>query len=348
MFSGQINPQDTKFYMSAPNICKNSSILMIVVYTELVAIFLSIFKHGAWDFERLGFYSLYLLWMSLGTASIVCVLSKRNANIKTGLLLAVASSVTFVIIETAIFLIGNNNLLFDSSVNAVLYRLLLFAIAVFVIWRIIELISVAESRNQAEAQARMQALQSRIQPHFLFNSLNTISELTATDAKSAEQAIESLSMLFRAGLENDNKFHHLASEITFCKRYVELESWRLADRLAITWNINVQAPEQYLVPKLLLQPLVENAILHGQDKDGNVTIDIDIRESKSDLSLVIENSLGNSSSRTGNGIAIDNIRERLFVLFDDQYTFKTRQADHTYRVLMRFQKITQRQVQSLQ
>ena len=313
---------------------------MIVIYTELVAIFLSIFKLGSLDFTLLGFYSLYLLWLSLGTAAIVCLVSKKRPKYDSMLVLVVASLIIFLIIEAAIFFVGVNNPLIVSTAGEILGRFLLLIISVFIIGRIFKLMTVAEHRNQAESEARMQALQSRIKPHFLFNSLNTISELTVSDQKNAEQAIESLSMLFRAGLETDTKFHDLASEISFCKRYVQLESWRLEERLKIVWNINIENLEKHLVPKLVLQPLIENAIVHGQNEDGYVSIDIDLRESKNDLSVVIENSLGSAFKSEGNGIAIDNIRERLFVLYDDQYVFKTRQTDGRYRVLIRFPKIT--------
>ena len=326
-----------------PTICKNSSILMIVIYTELVAIFLSIFKLGSLDFTLLGFYSLYLLWLSLGTAALVCLVSKKRPKYDSMLVLLAASLIIFWIIEAAIFFVGINNSLIISTVSTsgeILGRFMLLIISVFIIGRIFKLMTLAEHRNLAESEARMQALQSRIKPHFLFNSLNTISELTVSDQKNAEQAIESLSMLFRAGLETDTKFHDLASEISFCKRYVQLESWRLEERLKIVWNINIENLEKHLVPKLVLQPLIENAIVHGQNEDGYVSIDIDLRESKNDLSVVIENSLGSAFKSEGNGIAIDNIRERLFVLYDDQYVFKTRQTDGRYRVLIRFPKIT--------
>lgn len=312
---------------------------MIVVYTELVAIFLSIFKHGAVDFSLLGFYSLYLLWISLGTAALVCIISKKRTTYEPTFLLASASFAIFIIIEASLFLVGNTNPFLAGTFGEVLNRFILLAIAVFIICRIFRLMALAEYRNRAESEARMQALQSRIKPHFLFNSLNTISELTVSDPKNAEQAIESLSMLFRAGLENEDKFHHLANEISFCKRYIQLESWRMEERLELIWNISIENSEKYLVPKLLLQPLIENAIVHGQNEDGSVAINIDIREAKDDLSIVIENSVGDTVKSAGNGIAIDNIRERLFVLFDDQYTFKARQTDDHYRVLIRFPKL---------
>ena len=99
-------------------------------------------------------------------------------------------------------------------------------------------------------------------------------------------------MLFRAGLESDKKFHSLASELNFCKRYIELERWRLEERLKVVWQIELPELNNYQTPKLLLQPLIENAILHGQNSQGNVSITVDVRESKKDLSIVIENTKG--------------------------------------------------------
>jgi len=315
---------------------------MIVIYTELVAIFLSIFKHGVFNFTLLGFYSLYLLWMSLGSAALVCIFSKKRGGYDIALLIAVASFVTFIILEVTLFFVGNQNPLLASTFGETLNRFILLAIAVFIICRIFKLMALAEERNRAESEARMQALQLRIKPHFLFNSLNTISELTVSDQKNAEKAIESLSMLFRAGLENDHKFHLLDNEISFCKRYIQLESWRMEDRLKLAWNISIEGSDKFWVPKLLLQPLIENAIVHGQNENGEVSITIDIREAKDDLSIVIENTIGKGIERDGNGIAIDNIRERLFVLFDDQYAFNARQTNEQYRVLIRFPKLLEK------
>jgi two-component system sensor histidine kinase AlgZ len=199
-----------------------------------------------------------------------------------------------------------------------------------------------EWRHKVEAQARLQALQSRIRPHFLFNSLNTISELTATEPEQAEQAIASLSSLFRASLDEAKNMHTLDSEIHLCERYLELERWRLADKLEIEWINSIENTRTWQVPKLILQPLLENAVMHGADKYGCVKLTIDLRESKTDLSIKVVNSQGikdqSNNQNKGNGIALNNIRERLFVLYDDQQAFRIRNDPDKYQVIMRLPK----------
>ena len=197
-----------------------------------------------------------------------------------------------------------------------------------------------ESRNRAESESRVKALQSRIQPHFLFNSLNTISELAATQPEQAEQAINSLAMLFRASLENNRKTHTLANELKLCERYIELERWRVADRLDIVWDVHIKDASHWSIPKLVIQPLVENAILHGVQADGAIDIWVDVRETSRHLSLKIENKLGVSGDPAGgHGIAIDNIRERLIVMYDDQQSFRVKRSADRYSVFMQIPKI---------
>ena len=111
------------------------------------------------------------------------------------------------------------------------------------------------------------------------------------------------------------------------------------DRLQVEWHMELKNPPAYEVPKLILQPLIENAVVHGELEDGRVELNIDIRETRNDLSIVVENSKPRQPSREGgHGIAVENIRERLIVLYDDHQTFKVRNNDDSHRVLMRFPK----------
>lgn len=325
--------------MKMPDICKNSSILTIIVYAELGAIFLSLFKRDDWSLSLLGVYSFYILWIALGTAALICLIDKRF-KVQNGVLLFCAACLTtFLVVEGFIWFVKADSFVGIEGTHTFIQRFFLLLIAGFFLVRIFQLMDVLEQRNAAESQSRMQALQSRIRPHFLFNSLNTISELTNKSPKQAEQAINSLAMLFRASLENEQRSHSLEGEINLCKQYLELESWRLAERLNVEWSLEIHNLANHQVPKLILQPLIENAVLHGVQDDGNIEIKIDVRESKENISIVIENTKGSGSAlNQGNGIAIDNIRERLFGVYDDKHTFKIRESDTTYRVLIRFPK----------
>jgi len=218
-------------------------------------------------------------------------------------------------------------------------RALAALVVAAILLRFFSLIELFNQRNKAEAESRILALQSRIQPHFLFNSLNTISELAATDSEKAEAATTALASLFRASLENDRRFHSLEQEIKLCQRYLELERFRIGDKLRVTWATGLNNAGKWQMPKLMLQPLVENAIVHGKNVSGEVNVTLDIRESSNYISIMIENELGEPSpDKLGHGIAIKNIQQRLETLYDDQYTFRSKEDASIYSVLLRIPK----------
>jgi two-component system sensor histidine kinase AlgZ len=171
---------------------------------------------------------------------------------------------------------------------------------------------------QLESQARIQALQARIRPHFLFNSMNVIASLTRSDPKVAEQAVEDLADLFRCSMSDASKLVPLDQEIEISRRYLHIESLRLGDRLQTEWQLkNIEKDAQ--VPVLLMQPLIENAVYHGIEPcvdGGTITIFISQRNNK--LTIRISNPISADDSarhHAGNQIALNNIRERLQSLY---------------------------------
>ena len=124
---------------------------------------------------------------------------------------------------------------------------------------------------ELQAKARVHALQARIRPHFLFNSMNTIAALTRSNPARAEEAVQDLADLFRANLNEKRNQISLAEEIDVARTYQRMEQLRLGDRLRVEWKID-SLPTDALVPGLTLQPLLENAIYHGIEPrpDGGV------------------------------------------------------------------------------
>ena len=114
-------------------------------------------------------------------------------------------------------------------------------------------------------EAKYQALQSRIRPHFLFNSLNAVLSVVRTEPLKAERMLESIAELFRAVMADTRKLVPLADEIELCRNYVEIEQTRLGNRLAVDWQIGAYHPRAKM-PQLLLQPVIENAIRYGAEK----------------------------------------------------------------------------------
>ena len=329
--------------MKIPNICKNSGLLSIILYNQLIIIALFFAIEKQWHIERLGQYTIYLQWCVLVTMFVACVLHdkiNRLANWQRILCFYIISMVVFCIVElTSMQIMSSFFYDFEYNTSKFISRFIAFSIFSILLIRLIVLLGILEKRSQAESESKMVALQARIKPHFLFNSLNTISELVASAPEHAESAINSLAVLFRANLETNRQNHSLANELKLCEKYIELEAWRLGPKLSITWNNDIQDSSFWQIPKLLFQPLIENSVVHGKLDDGSVNIIIDLKESKKYLSIKITNDIGNSE-QSGNGIAIENIRERLFTLYDDQYKFKVNQSSAKYSVIMQIPKIT--------
>src|SRR5689334_21547925 len=187
--------------------------------------------------------------------------------------------------------------------------------------------------SPALAEARLQALQARIRPHFLFNSLNAVLALIRRDPKRAERSLEDLADLFRTLMADARQFVRLADEISLLERYAEIEQLRLADRLRITWELDA-APSDALLPPLVLQPLLENAVYHGVEPAtgvGDVLVRIERRGER--VHATIENPhLEAGNQRAGNRMALDNIRERLALFFDAEASIATQTANGRYRV----------------
>jgi two-component system sensor histidine kinase AlgZ len=171
--------------------------------------------------------------------------------------------------------------------------------------------------SPALAEARLQALQARIRPHFLYNTLNAVLSLIRKNPRRAETALEDLAELYRMVLADVKNLATLAQELDLTRQYLNLEQLRLGPRLAVRWQTE-DAPRDALVPPLLLQPLVENAVYHGiEPGTGPGTIEIAIRRERDRVHLRLTNPYhAEHQHRQGNRIALANIRERLALHFD--------------------------------
>jgi len=192
---------------------------------------------------------------------------------------------------------------------------------------------LAKAYSPALAEARLQALQARIRPHFLFNSLNAVLALIRRDPRRAERALEDLADLFRTLMADARGFVRLADEIALLERYAGLEQLRLGERLRITWELD-SAPSDALLPPMVLQPLLENAVYHGVEPGtgaGEVAVRIERRGDR--VLASIENPFHeNEQHRAGNRMALDNIRERLALFFDAEARIATQSDGSRYRV----------------
>jgi len=187
--------------------------------------------------------------------------------------------------------------------------------------------------SPALVEARLQALQARIRPHFLFNSINAVLSLIRDEPRRAETALEDLADLFRVLMADNRQLVPLASEVALCRQYLALEKLRLGHRLHVVWNIG-DMPEEALVPPLILQPLLENAVYHGIEpvQEGGEIV-IDIRLVRDQINIHVSNPFRpGAGHHAGNHMAVENIRERLALHFDYEASLVSSASADLYEV----------------
>jgi two-component system, LytTR family, sensor histidine kinase AlgZ len=189
--------------------------------------------------------------------------------------------------------------------------------------------------SPAMVEAKYQALQSRIRPHFLFNSLNAVLAVIRTEPAKAERMLESIAELFRAVMADTRKLVPLAQEIELCRNYVEIEQTRLGNRLAVDWQIGAYHPRAK-VPQLLLQPVIENAIRYGAEKlPGRADIIVRVRQHGFTLELFVSNPIApERPEREGNQIGLANIRGRLALMYDLEARIETQVRRDRFELMM--------------
>jgi two-component system sensor histidine kinase AlgZ len=189
--------------------------------------------------------------------------------------------------------------------------------------------------SRALHDARLQVLRARIRPHFLFNCINTVLGVIRTQPRQAETALEDMADLFRAAMADADvqNLVLLSHEIQLTKQYLALEQLRMGKRLQVEWQLH-DVPDDALVPPLLLQPLLENAVYHGiEPLPQGGRISTRLRRTGDEIILVVENpcQLRNIEQHSGNHMALQNIRERLDLLFDVEARYQVEVSKDFYR-----------------
>jgi two-component system sensor histidine kinase AlgZ len=197
----------------------------------------------------------------------------------------------------------------------------------------------ARAYSPSLSEARLIALQARIRPHFLFNSLNTVLGLLRSDPRQAESTLQDLAELFRVFMRDTRELVPLSAEIETCRQYLAIETLRLNPRLQVRWAL-ANLPMDALVPSLLIQPLIENAVHHGIEPlavAGQIEISGRLRADR--IRIEIINPLppkGLGSSRMGNQMALSNVRERLMLLFDMEAELRMDTEGDRFRLTLDF------------
>ena len=307
-----------------PNLCHSQAIFLLVLVAELMALLLSISHSGLRDFswDILAITSLQIVWVVLLSALVLCRL-KRWLGLVSPVRAGLSSYGVVLGITLSLSVLGQWLLGMDGSLRSnfngwqLANNMAVAAILAGIALRYLYVQQQLRNQQQAEMQARIQALQSRIRPHFLFNSMNSIASLIATAPDTAERVVEDLSELFRASLAEPTLIP-LARELKLCKHYLDIEQLRLGRRLKVEFQLG-NFSETLKIPSLMLQPLMENAIFHGIEplpKGGTITLKVS--QNDKHLSIVIINPYPlvkrqNPLEPGGrhNRMALDNIRRRL-------------------------------------
>jgi two-component system, LytTR family, sensor histidine kinase AlgZ len=342
---------DERHSLYLPDFCTSRTTLAIVLIVELTAIVLALARQSVTvDFwTDLVRTSLLLLWIGLAGAALLCVLRGSLARLSvaasSAAVLALMAAL-IALISACAWLIGRSHLVLDTGGGALFpprlpgFALRNVSIGLVVTGLALRYFYVAhEWRVSVElrAAARVHALQARIRPHFLFNSMNTIAALTRTDPPRAESAVQDLADLFRATLSDKHSTITLAEELEVARTYQRMEQLRLGRRLEVEWRTE-SLPGAALVPGLMIQPLLENAIYHGiepRPEGGRVTISGEMNAGL--ITIVVRNPLSaGPQQRDGNRLALANIRERLELVYGERALMKSGSFDGEYIVTLRF------------
>jgi len=339
----QINPSKAENRCYLPNFCNADVFLRVLLVIELFAIVFALvsFKSGSL-YVQIALNSVLMQWIGLSVAAILCVITRAGylSEVRTTTVVAITITMAITLLVSWVSVSLMEMLrLGPQSQSTVFILLRNIAVAAILIGLALRYFYVQyESVKTLETQARLrlQALQARIRPHFLFNSLNTIASLTHVEPDLAEQAIINLSELFRASLAAEASIP-LHQELELTRSYIELESLRLGDRLSVNWHItdnNIGAS----LPALTLQPLVENAIYHGVEplSEGGV-IDIKIDMLDEFVRITISNPLledRTEQHREGNRMAVENIQERLQIAFAGEAAMQQLEENDQFTVTL--------------
>lgn len=298
---------------------KPQALIATVLAGEALALILTLAPSRPHDFWiHFGLASLMIQWISLLTLLLIYLMRRRLGSVAPpivawccfGLLIAVTSVIAWI---------GSELVLADWTSEST--SQLFFLMRAIVIAAIVGLLALISFQNYSEAkwhalrvkQAELEALQARIRPHFLFNTLNSATALVHGKPHDAEKVLLDLGDLFRAAMAKPG-WVPLAQEVELCQRYLAIEEKRFGDRLQFSWSLPDDISNLF-VPLLTIQPLLENAVTHGlEGGTGKKTLEVEIRSSSQALTISIKNPMPDQSTsprREGHGVGQSGVRARI-------------------------------------
>jgi two-component system sensor histidine kinase AlgZ len=279
-----------------PDLCRLQRMGAMLGLAELAVVVVALAPDGSpdWSLHRFLTASGYALWLALSVSVLLCVSRRGLSKLprRIGAVSAVALTTLVAALASAIV-----HMLFASVGEAEMGALrfvggsaAVVALITTLALRYFYVIDRWQVQVGANARAEADALQARIRPHFLFNSMNMIASLLRSDPVVAERAVLDLSDLFRAALGAGEGSSTLAEEVQLAERYLDIEQLRIGERLRIEWHKTEPLPWDMPMPRLVLQPLLENAVLHGISRlpEGG-TIHIELETGRDALRILVGN-----------------------------------------------------------
>ena len=325
-----------------PNLCTGYNLVVVLASAELLAITLALTQTATLQdwLHRLALYTLYVQWIALPCTALLCALhrySKPLSSTQAGLLAWLLIQVVTLLVSLAAWLLPEQlglHALFTP--NGVLRAQIIVAILSAMLLRYLYIQHLWEQRVRTESAARAEALQSRIRPHFLFNTLNTIAATVHSNPDRADTLISKLCALFRASL-HDDATGTLQDELSLCHDYLRLEQERLGDRLQLVMHTDT-LPGTLRVPRLILQPLLENAVYHGIEQlPAGGIIQMDGTHHNGYITVRIMNPMpAHPQPHPGHHMALENIRHRLTHRFGTRATLHTHTDHARFSIELRF------------
>jgi two-component system sensor histidine kinase AlgZ len=334
-----------------PDLCRLPRLATLFGAAELVVLVLALSPDdGApWTPIRFAVASGFALWMAVAVAAMLCTGRRALSRLPVPLGSATAVAGAFVVTLTGaaiVFqldrnlgygLLGNSVTLSRFTLGIATLAALITAVAL----RYLYVIDGWQAQVRASARAQADALQARIRPHFLFNSLNAIIGLVRRDPAVAEHALLDLSDLFRAALDAGEGVaaSTLRDEVELAERYLAIEALRLGPRLRVEWRREEPLPWELPLPRLVLQPLVENAVLHGVSRlAAGGTVEIALRTDAGLLRVSVANPAppeGPAAGPGGAGHAQGSIGHRLAFAFGPRAGLTASREPGYYRCELR-------------
>jgi two-component system sensor histidine kinase AlgZ len=327
-------------------------LLLAALLTSLV---ITAARYNTWNSSIIPDFSALLAASILIAVSDALVLKLFNPILKSRPLI-INLIAAYLLLMSTTFIIGYGlyNLVVDNwsfkisgdwAKISPMQVFIIASISYFIVLMVLLQKSKTSAIRKSFQTANLQALQSRIRPHFMFNSMNSIAGLIRNNPEMAEHALQDLADLIRVLMADVRNLVPLVAEIETSKQYLKIEKLRLGDRLSVQWHLK-HIPENCFVPSLILQPLLENAVYHGIEPSfGGGVIDIDMRADKDTVKVLIRNPLpaeGEQSHRKGNKIAMDNIKQRLVRHFGDAASLSSTSRDELHITQITFPIVTNR------